>query len=148
MTEAPTANPLARLEADFFRALNVLVEPAVRAGCGSPGLIPTGLILLETIGSKSGIPRRVPVLATAFDGCVFIGTVRGSRSLWIKNLLAEPRVRYWMAGREHRGRARIFAAGVPLPATDGLPPFARATAEGLLPPATLFGWTFAVIAPE
>ena len=36
----------------------------------------------------------------------------------------------------------------PPPATDGLPPFARAVAGGLLPPATLCGWTFAVIVPE
>ena len=103
--------PAQRIEADFFRALNALVEPAVRAGCGSPGLLPTGLIVLETTGAKSGQPRRVPLLATVFDGCVFIGTVRGARSLWVRNLVAEPRARYWVAGREHRGLARIFRSG-------------------------------------
>jgi hypothetical protein len=55
--------PAQRIEADFFRALNALVEPAVHAGCGSPGLLPTGLIVLETTGAKSGQPRRVPLLA-------------------------------------------------------------------------------------
>ena len=38
-----TPAPAQRIEADFFRALNALVEPAVRAGCGSPGPLPTGL---------------------------------------------------------------------------------------------------------
>ena len=103
--------PAQRIEADFFRALNALVEPAVRAGCGSPGLLPTGLIVLETTGAKSGQPRRVPLLATVFDGCVFIGTVRGARSLWVRNLVAEPRVRYWVAGREHRGLAQDLRPG-------------------------------------
>ena len=140
--------PAQRIEADFFRALNALVEPAVRAGCGSPGLLPTGLIVLETTGAKSGQPRRVPLFATVFDGCVFIGTVRGARSLWVRNLVAEPRARYWITGREYRGLARIFDPARPLPATDGLPPFARAVADGLLPPATLCGWTFAVIVPQ
>ncbi len=144
----PLAAQIARAETELFRTLNAILEPAVRAGCGSPGLVPTGLIVLETTGAKSGQPRRVPLLATVFDGCVFIGTVRGRRSLWIRNLAAEPRVRCWIAGREHRGRARIFAPEAPLPPTDDLPPFARAAAEGLLPPATLFGWTFALITPE
>ena len=31
-------------EAEFFRALNALVEPAVRTGCASPGLLPTGMV--------------------------------------------------------------------------------------------------------
>jgi deazaflavin-dependent oxidoreductase (nitroreductase family) len=140
--------PAQNVEAELFRALNALVEPWVRAGCGSPGLFPTGLIVLETTGAKSGEPRRVPLLATVFDGCVFIATVRGPRSLWVRNLAAQPRARYWVAGREHRGIARVFRPGEPLPYTAGLPPFARAAADGLLPPATLWGWTVAVIAPE
>ena len=35
-----TPAPAQRIEADFFRALNALVEPAVRAGCGSPAFCP------------------------------------------------------------------------------------------------------------
>ena len=137
---------VAAAEAEFFRTLNALVEPAVRAGCGSPGLLPTGLIVLETTGAKSGQPRRTPVLATVLDGCVFVGTVRGERSLWMKNLRAEPRARCWIAGRPRAGRARIFAPGEPAPDTASLPPVARATADAFLAPATSFGWTFAVIA--
>ena len=134
-------------EADLYRAVNAVVEPLVRAGFASPGLLPTGLIVLETTGARSGQPRRVPLVATIFDGCVFLATVRGARSLWITNVVAQPRVRYWLAGREHRGRAHVFAPDVPRPATERLPIFARAAAEGLLPPATLLGWSFAVIGP-
>lgn len=134
--------------AEFFRTLNALVEPAVRAGCASPGLLPTGMVLLETTGVKSGLPRRVPLLATVLEGCLFIGTTCGGRSQWLRNLRAEQRVRYWLAGREHRGAALVFAEGAPRPATQMLPPLARAVAEGLLPAATACGWQFAVISPE
>jgi len=142
------APSLSSLEAEFFRTLNAFVEPVVRAGWGSPGLWPTGLIVLQTIGMKSGRPRSLPLLATVLDGCVFISTVRGSRSQWVKNLRANSAVRYWVAGREYRGRARLFDASGTPPETEGLPPLARMVAESLLPPATLFGWTFAVISPS
>ena len=146
MSDQPFA-ALARAESEFFRALNALVEPAVRAGCGSPGLVPTGLVLIETTGARTGQPRRVPLLATVFDGCVFISTVRGARSQWVKNLRACPDVRYWIGGREHCGQARLFAPGASAPDTRDFPVFARGVVDGLLVPATQFGWTFAVITP-
>src|SRR5712664_3678613 len=118
--------------AEFFGTLNALVEAAVRAGCASPGLLPTGMVLL----------------ATVLEGCLFVGTARGARSQWLRNRRAEPRVRYWLAGREHGGAAFLFAEGPPRPATQMLPPLARAVAEGLLPAATACGWQFAVIRPE
>jgi hypothetical protein len=141
------ATPFRGLEAEFFRALNALIEPAVRAGCGSPGLVPTGLVVVETTGAVSGRPRRVPLLATVLDGCVFVSTVRVPRAQWVDNLRAHPDVRYWLAGREHRGRAVVLAPGVASPDTDRLPPLARAIAQGLLAPGTAIGWTFAVITP-
>ncbi len=142
-----TAGWAREAEAEFFRAFNALVEPWVRAGCGSPGLLPAGLVVLETTGAKSGLPRCVPLLATVLEGCLFVGTARGGRSHWLRNLRAEPRVRYWLAGREHKGTAFVFAEGAPRPATQMLPALVRALAEGLLPAATACGWQFVVISP-
>ena len=141
------ATPFAALESEFFRALNALVEPAVRAGCASPGLVPTGLIVLETTGARSGQARRVPLLATVLDGCVFLSTVRGPRARWVENLKADPQVRYWLMGRAHRGRALILAPGARVPDLERLPPLACTVARGLLAPAPAVGWTFVVIAP-
>src|SRR5260370_9544240 len=126
--------------AEFFGTLNALVEAAVRAGCASPGLLPTGMVLLETTGAKSGLPRRVPLLATVLEGCLFIGTARGARSQWLRNLRAEPRVRYWLAGREHGGAALVFAGVAPRPAAHILPPLARPAAPACLPAAVAFRW--------
>ncbi len=143
-----TAGRAAGAEAEFFRTLNAFVEPMIMAGCGGPGLLPSGMIVLETTGATSGRARRVPLMATVFDGCVFVSTLRGARSQWVGNLRARREVRYWLGGQARRGRARLFAPGAPPPPTDGLPPFARAVADALLSPATLFGWTFAVISPD
>ncbi len=51
-----TAGGAARGEAEFFRTLNAFVEPVIMAGCGAPGLLPSGMIVLETTGAKSGRP--------------------------------------------------------------------------------------------
>ena len=147
-----TSNTITRwargVEAEFFRTLNALVEPAVRAGCAAPGLVPTGMIVLETTGAKTGRAARVPLMTTVLEGCPFVGTTQGDRAQWLRNRRADQRVRYWLAGREHRGTALVFAAGIPAPATQMLPPLARAVAEGLLPAATVFGWQVVVIRPE
>jgi hypothetical protein len=135
------------VEPEIFRTLNAWVEPLVIAGFGAPGFSPTGMIVLETLGARSGRPSRVPLFATILAECVLVSTVRGARSGWARNLRVRPHVRYWLAGREHRGRARVFAPGTPPPDTDDLPPLARIAASVFLPPATLFGWTFAVISP-
>ena len=143
-----SASAWAHAETEFFRALNAFVEPWLMAGWGASPLFPTGLIVLETIGERSGQPRRVPVMATVFAGCVFIGTLRGSRSQWVRNLQARPRVRYWLGGRARHGEALVVAPGMRRHDLAGLPPLVRRITEALLAPATLLGWTFAIIVDE
>ena len=45
---------LRSVEIEFFRMLNRLVEPRIRAGLGSPCLAPGGVIVLETRGRRTG----------------------------------------------------------------------------------------------
>ena len=92
------------IERDFFRTLNRVVEPLVRAGVGSPRVVPGGLIVLETRGRKSGRLSRTPLAATRFGGYVLVATVRGNRSQWVLNLAAEPRARYWVGGQARLAR--------------------------------------------
>jgi hypothetical protein len=144
----PSACPswTARAEGNFFRALNALVVPLVKAGAGAPGPWPCGMIVIETAGATTGHGRRVPLLATMVDGCALVSTWRGDRSRWVRDLEARPRVSYWLGGLERRGHARVFGPGTCPPSTDGLPLLARMAAQALWP-ATLLGWTFAVITP-
>jgi hypothetical protein len=104
--------------------------------------------VLETTGAKTRRPACVPLMTTVLEGCLFVGTTQGDRAQWLRNRRADQRVHYWLAGREHRGTALVFAAGIPAPATQMLPPLARAVADGLLPAATVFSWQVAAIRPE
>src|SRR5207253_7806764 len=84
------------LASNLFRTLNSVVEPVVRAGCFSPNLFtPTGLIVLETTGRRSGKPHRTPVLARLMGDHLIVRTFRGERSAWFRNLRANPEVAYW-----------------------------------------------------
>ena len=85
--------PVGSIERDFFRALNRVVDPMVRAGVGSPRIVPGGLIVLETRGRKSGRKVRTPLVATRLLGHVVVATFRGERSNWVLNLVADPNVR-------------------------------------------------------
>ena len=84
----------------------------MRAGCLSPNLFaPTGLIVLETTGRRSGKPHRTPVLAMLMDGHLIVRTFRGERSHWFQNLRANPKVAYWRGGEKIRARAAVHAPG-------------------------------------
>jgi deazaflavin-dependent oxidoreductase (nitroreductase family) len=135
------------LEVEFFRFLNRWIEPQIRAGLGSPRLAPGGLIVLETRGRKSGRRARVPLVATRIQGHVVVGTFRGGRSQWPRNLAANPEVRFWMNGRPRSARATLITPSRrprPLPK---LPALLRLVVAFLVP-YTHAGWVFAVLAPQ
>jgi deazaflavin-dependent oxidoreductase (nitroreductase family) len=150
--KAPGARPAGgarrpSLEVEFFRFVNRWVEPQIRAGLGSPRLVPGGLIVLETTGRKSGRRARIPLVATRLQGYVLVGTFRGKRSQWAKNLAAHPEVRFWMGGRARPATAFLLTSSRrprPLPK---LPPLLRAV-MALLVPYTRAGWIFAILAPR
>ncbi len=112
----------ARLEANFYRTLNRFVEPAVRAGFGSPCITPSGLIVLETTGRRTGRTHRTPVVATLFGGWVFASTVRGGSAQWLKNLAATPELRYWLGGRLHNAQAVVYSPNGEAPQARDFPP--------------------------
>lgn len=135
-----------RIEREFFRMLNRVVEPAVRFGVGSPRFVPGGLIVLETEGFKTGNKRRTPLVAVRLRKYVLITTARGERSFWVKNLQKKPHVRYWLGGRERQAKAFVLAPGKRYRRPRSLPtPIGKIT--DILAPYTRAGWAFAVLAP-
>ena len=134
-------------EVEFFRMLNRVVEPMVRMGFGSPRIVPSGLIVLETKGRKTGRLVRTPLAATRIQGHVIVGTFRGGRSQWVRNLAAEPKARYWLAGRPREARAFVLYAGKRFRMPKSLPTTLRFVVR-FLAPYTKAGWEFAVLAPR
>ncbi len=145
MTRTSPAPTVARLEAEALRAFNAVAEPLVRAGFGSPGVLPWGAVVLETTGRRSGRAHRVPVLATVLGDLLLVGSVRPG-SQWIRNLAAEPRVHYWMNGRRRPARAVVLGPGGGLPDPRAATPLLAWLAMGLAPWAAL-GVSFAILTP-
>lgn len=80
-------------------ALNPLVVPAAKAGWTSPRFVGSGIVVLETTGRVSGLPREVPLLGARLGDQVVVSTVRGN-SQWAKNLDADPEAAVWVDGEK------------------------------------------------
>lgn len=137
----------ASFEREFFRRLNAVVEPAVRCGIGSPRLLPAGLIVLESVGFKSGLARRTPLVAMKVGPHILVATMRGERSFWVKNLRKKPQVRLWRGGREIEARAFVLAPGKAFRRPASLPGYLQELLARLQP-LTRQGWAFAVLSPR
>jgi len=147
-TEAAAVEKVPRsVEAEFFRVLNRIVEPRVRAGWGSPRLAPGGLVVLETKGRRTGRRSRVPLAAMQLRDHVVVTTFRGARSQWVKNAQANPEVRYWVRGRPRKARAVVLSPNGQDPDLRSLPAPLRLLAR-FLQPYTCAGWAFALLMPE
>jgi deazaflavin-dependent oxidoreductase (nitroreductase family) len=133
---------------EVLRRLNANVESRVRDGFGSPGLLPAGLIVLETTGRRSGKTHRAPLLATvAPGGYLWITTVLGRRANWLQNARQNTDVRYWLKGRAHKGHALVAAPGYALPDLSELPPLVRWAAARSMKVAQALGFGVVMIVP-
>jgi deazaflavin-dependent oxidoreductase (nitroreductase family) len=90
------------------RLVNPFVKAASRAGLPLPGLV-----ILETTGRRSGVPRRTPV-GKALDGdTLWIVTEHGRRAGYVRNIQANPHVRVKVGPRWRAGTARVLSEDDP-----------------------------------
>jgi F420H(2)-dependent quinone reductase len=140
------SSAFASLEQSIFRALNAVVEPAVRHGIGSPSLTPASLIVLETTGFKSGMQRRTPLWSLCLGRYRIVSTARGERSFWVKNLVQQPRVSYYLGGRRRESEAVVITPGAPH-RTPAKPSAVTRKLIELLSRYSPQGWTFVLLVP-
>lgn len=89
-----------RLSKAFWRVYNPIARPLA-------GIAPFW-VMLETRGRRSGRRRRVPLARGAdMDGAHWIIAVHGERADFVRNLMADPRVRLRIRGRWHAGTATV-----------------------------------------
>lgn len=82
------------------------VNPWVRLALAT-GLV-RGWALLETIGRKTGEPRRTPV-GNGLEGDTFwIVAEHGRRAAYVRNIMANPRVRVRIGRRWRTGTAHLM----------------------------------------
>jgi deazaflavin-dependent oxidoreductase (nitroreductase family) len=89
-------------------AVNPVIRVILRAG-----LAPTAFALLETTGRRTGLRRQTPVGGHLEGRTYWVVAQRGDDSDFVRNLLANPRVRLKVGRNWHVGSATL------LPGDDG-----------------------------
>ena len=91
------------------KLFNPLVKSAARLGIPLPSVV-----ILETIGRKSGRPRRNPVGKAIVGDTLWVVAEHGLKANYVRNIQANPRVRVKVGRRWRTGTA------TPLPDDDPL----------------------------
>jgi deazaflavin-dependent oxidoreductase (nitroreductase family) len=78
------------------------------------GLAPRSHALLETIGRRSGQPRRIPIGNGLRGEHFWIVTEHGRRAAYVRNIEANPRVRVKVGRRWYEGTAHVLAGDDPV----------------------------------
>lgn len=63
------------------------------------------VLLLTTTGRKSGLPRITPLQYEEIDGGIVIGSARGTKADWYRNIVADPKVKIRVKARQFEGTA-------------------------------------------
>jgi deazaflavin-dependent oxidoreductase (nitroreductase family) len=78
------------------------------------GWAPPWFGLLETTGRRSGLPRQTPV-GNGLDGDTFwVVAVHGRQADYVRNIIADPRVRVRVNGRWRGGTAILLPGDDPI----------------------------------
>jgi deazaflavin-dependent oxidoreductase (nitroreductase family) len=94
-----------RRASTFFtaRVLNPIVRAAVRLGLPLPIVV-----ILETRGRKSGLPRRIPVGKALEGNTLWIVAEHGRKASYVRNIEADPHVRVRVGRRWRSGIAQVL----------------------------------------
>ena len=69
------------------------------------------LLYLTTTGRRTGLPREIEIWFTRRDTRYYLVAETGERAQWVRNLRANPRVRWRLGARTCAGRARVVDPG-------------------------------------
>jgi deazaflavin-dependent oxidoreductase (nitroreductase family) len=91
-----------------FRLFNRFTVPAIEAGFGPRLSTPVGgsMLVLGTVGHRSGLPRRAPLGYALLDGRLIVVAGYGRATHWFRNALAHPDVEVTLPGAVLSGRAQ------------------------------------------
>ena len=89
----------------FIWRLFRFLPPRILYSVGLGSLVGGFVLLLETTGRKSGLPRITPLQYVEIDGSIYVGSARGDKADWFQNLVANPKVKMTVGSRKIWGYA-------------------------------------------
>jgi deazaflavin-dependent oxidoreductase (nitroreductase family) len=85
----------------FLRRLSPRIIKNYEKGIGPTRVV----LLLTTLGRKSGLPRITPVQYEEIDGLYYVGSARGPQADWFRNIQANSQVEVQLRDRRFKGIA-------------------------------------------
>jgi deazaflavin-dependent oxidoreductase (nitroreductase family) len=70
------------------------------------------VLLLTTTGRKTGLPRTTPLQYEIVDGVIYVGSARGQKADWFRNVVANPRVHVQIKDQQFEADAEPITAPV------------------------------------
>jgi deazaflavin-dependent oxidoreductase (nitroreductase family) len=89
----------------FIWRLFRFLPPRLAYSLGLGSMVGRNVLLLTTVGRKSGLPRVTPLLYDEMDGIIYVGSARGAKADWYQNLRANPNVELEIGSRYIKGYA-------------------------------------------
>lgn len=89
----------------FIWRLFRFLPPRIAYSVGLGSLVGGFVLLLETTGRKSGLPRITPLQYEEVDGVIYLGSARGTKADWFQNLSADPNVKLTVGSCKFQGLA-------------------------------------------
>lgn len=93
-----------------YRVLRVVLRPGhhILSWALDRGVAPRAFALLETTGRRTGTPRRTPVDNGLVGSRFWLIAAHGYQADYVRNIVADPRVRMKVRGRWRSGRAILL----------------------------------------
>jgi deazaflavin-dependent oxidoreductase (nitroreductase family) len=92
----------------FWRVISRLNRRLV-SGYGPKSKASKRVLVLTTIGRKSGQPRSTPLQFEEVDGIFYVASARGSKADWYRNLIVNPQVEVRVKDKNFQTRAELIA---------------------------------------
>jgi deazaflavin-dependent oxidoreductase (nitroreductase family) len=89
----------------FIWRLLKFLPPRIAYSLGLGSVVGKFVLLLETTGRKSGLPRITPLQYDEIDGTIYVGSARGVKADWFQNLAVNPNVKLTVGSRQFQGYA-------------------------------------------
>lgn len=96
-----------RLKRHLWRLMRI--PPRIAYAIGLGPFIGRRILLLTTTGRKSGLPRVTPLQYDELNGVFYVGSARGDKSDWYRNILAYPKVEVRVKSRRFVGMAEAIS---------------------------------------